>query len=749
MTDATIESRELIEDFANEALDSLLGLPAQLTAFRQDATCGDPINAVFRAVHSIKGNAGFFGFAVIKSFAHTLENTLDRIRQLELGLTEELERAVVESFDELAELIGSVLENRLPDEPPPRCEELLARIAELAVASPVAAGATPEEQLLHDLTRLANEARQAAGGSAWGDRLDHVVRDYRAAIGQEETVAAPVVDDGESPRALMELPWTIAGEDLSAGVRSVCELFVAFDEQRYSDQVSNDFITAAGELANWAAAHQAPELATALQHAVVDYRKILDSPLDVDALLLSVIWDQIRPELIAFRRRFVSDAAPTAAQAAPASAAPVAPIPAGEAAATDKKSASDAGKSRLIRVKEERLDEFLKHVSSLFITGELFKDLHARLGTAIEDGEQKHLSSLTDELRQINQSFAVQASSLQESLVSLRMVPVGTLFAKFPRMARTLAQQLGKKVDIHLSGEEVEIDKSLIEDLDAPLTHMIRNVMDHAIEAPDARLARGAAEVGNLWLRAEKTRTHIRVYVQDDGRGIDPRKLRSKAVEKGMLTQAQAEALSDDEAIRLIFDAGFSTAEKLTEVSGRGVGMDVVRTKILEHNGDIQVESTVNVGTTFRIDIPQREAVLVIDGLMVREAEQNFVVPFEHILEISELQAENIKPVHGSRVAIVRNTTHPAVRLGDVLNLDLSEAETSEPRQGIVVGCKHGTLCLLADRLLGHRQVVVNSLGEVLPGLERIAGVAQLGGGRMALVLAIPEIVRSQHRQRV
>ncbi len=405
--------------------------------------------------------------------------------------------------------------------------------------------------------------------------------------------------------------------------------------------------------------------------------------------------------------------------------------------------AAEAGgaqsRGRLVRVKEERLDEFLDHVSGLFITGEMLKDLHSRMR------ESRQMTSLVEEMRQINRAFASQTTSLQQRLVSLRRVSVAGLFAKFPRMARGLADQLGKQIDVHVSGEEVEIDKNLVEELDSPLTHMIRNVVDHGIEAPADRVQRGVGEVGNLWLHAEQTRTHVRLTVRDDGRGVDPERMRRKAVEKGMLTDVQARALSDQEATELIFAAGFSTAEKLSDISGRGVGMDVVRTTVREHNGDVHVESKVNVGTTFTITIPIRSGVLVVDGLLTETSGEKFVLPFEHLLEITFLKRSELTDVQGSLAARIRGNTYGAVHLSDVLELPKAEMQPDDILSVVLVGCKFGKLCLIVDRVLGHRQVVVNNVQDVLPCSSRLAGVAQLGGGRLALLLSVPEIVRQLH----
>jgi len=391
---------------------------------------------------------------------------------------------------------------------------------------------------------------------------------------------------------------------------------------------------------------------------------------------LSLWVERLRKAAVAARLQGVE----TPSEAAPASSARPAANQTADEPSTNaeaaRPTAAEAGgaqsRGRLVRVKEERLDEFLDHVSGLFITGEMLKDLHSRMR------ESRQMTSLVEEMRQINRAFASQTTNLQQRLVSLRRVSVAGLFAKFPRMARGLADQLGKQIDVHVSGEEVEIDKNLVEELDSPLTHMIRNVVDHGIEGPADRVKRGVGEVGNLWLHAEQTRTHVRLTVRDDGRGVDPERMRRKAVEKGMLTEVQARALSDQEATELIFAAGFSTAEKLSDISGRGVGMDVVRTTVREHNGDVHVESKVNVGTTFTITIPIRSGVLVVDGLLTETSGEKFVLPFEHLLEITFLKRSELTDVQGSLAARIRGNTYGAVHLSDVLELPKAEMQPND-----------------------------------------------------------------------
>lgn len=627
MTGSAIdESKELIADFVDEASGSLQGLAAQLDQYRANPENADSINAVFRAVHSIKGCAGFLELTVIKELSHKLENALDEVRNGRAELTADLERNLVLGFDYLEELLQSALEADLPSELGPRETELLARVSESVQASqnvdPIAAA---HRETLAILGKIEKELATSSDARAqeWAKQVNQAAKTLIAgSTDAAKETGTPAASAADSP----------AKENPAAKESSAKE----------------------------PAVHEKPDA---------------------------------------------------------------------------------SAKGRYVRVKDERLDEFLNQVSSLFITGELFKDVIARMSTTGQ------MSSLVEEMAQVNRTLNAQSMKLQQNVVSLRRVAIAGLLSKFPRMARTLAEQLGKKIDVHVSGEDTEVDKSLMEDLDMPLTHMIRNVVDHALEKPEGRLQRGRSESGNLWLKAEQTRTHIRVVVQDDGRGIDPNRLRDKAVEKEILTRGQANALSDREAIDLIFHAGFSTADKVSEVSGRGVGMDVVRTNVQQHNGEVYIESQLGVGTTFTIQIPIRQAVLVVDCLMVSQSGQTFVIPFEHIREITQILPHEFSTVHNLPVVRVRGETYGAVSLDNVLGLPDTEPLNDAPKNGVLMGYKGQSLCLFVNQILGHRHTVINAVDNGLANNDKFVGVAQLGGGRLALVLSVPDIVRSFSRR--
>lgn len=736
MSVAVQDQIELLRDFADEAISSLRSLPAHLAAYRA-GPAPDPINAVFRGIHSLKGNAGFFGLIAIKSFAHSVENTLDEIRGKRQPINEELERAFTSAFDLLEQMVTAAVAGEESRESSSEAQAILDDIARHATS--IAAGPNTRIELsriLRELTGLKvaglttpTDWLEAVADSLL-DELHGKLYEPRSSEAEENGTEA---GDPWTPARFATADWDGSALQFVEGLDGVLRLFLSFDSGTYSSETGTAFLAAAHDLATCARNANRESLANALDAAARTFHAISCSPIPLDSTLLEVVWDELWPELAKLTMPAPPASEPPKARR---TADAVVARPPHVSSAISKGGVScEKEASRLVRVKEERLDEFLNLVARLFITGEMFKDVQGRMA------ETRQLKPMVEELRSIIRNFSEQAHALQKGLFSLRRMPVVNLFAKFPGMARNLARQLGKEVDVQLIGEDLEIDKVLLEDLDAPLTHILRNAVDHGIDDPESRQHRGTARCGKLSLKAEVTRTHVRILITDDGRGIDPKILKTKAREKGLFGEQELEAMTDEEAVQLIFHPGFSTAEKLSEVSGRGVGLDVVRNAVRKHRGEVYVTSQVNVGTTFRLEVPLREAVLVIDGLMVRHQGEEFVIPFEFIREITQLSPDQLAPFHGAEVATIRGAVYDARRLSMLLSGTRTDSEPNRPMSAVVVGTQYGRLCVLVDQVLGTRKVVVNGLTGVVTGSAAVAGVAQLGGGRLALVLSVPEII--------
>ncbi len=727
--DATATDRnEALADFVDEALESLRELPAQLTAYRLTPAEAEPIHAVFRAVHSIKGCAAFLDLDAIRVFSHALENVLDGVRTGATVLNEELQRRLIEGFDQLDAMFQDVSAGRIARELSPEQKQILETVHAAAGAHP--ADGLPEQTFLRELLRLADQmAGGAADGQHWSQRLRSLAQIRHSEIASRQPSSTPnptrpVFSD------YCETRFACGEVDTTDRVTALLHFFADFAAGRSSQEAEQAFLRDMQDFADWTQRECHAELERALRLALADFRTVHESPLDFDADLVSLIWDHLWPALEKIKVNAPQE---------PSSPDQAEPSPDRRNGPTTR-TEQDSSRARFVRVKEEHLDSFLDHVSRLFISSERLRDVQLRMA------ETGQLRDTVEELREINLDLKVQSTALQKGVMTLRRVSVAGLFSKVPRMARTLASQLGKQIDVHVVGKETEIDKRLSEDLEAPLVHLVRNVVDHGIELPDERRAHGKTETGNLYLEAKPTRSHVVICVRDDGRGMAPGDLRAKAVEKGVLAPAEAAALSDEESLQLIFRPGFSTAREVSEVSGRGVGMDVVRTALQQHGGRVYLESQVGRGTTIRMEVPIRQATLVMDGLMVTAGTNQFVIPFESIHEVAQVAASQFTSVQGRSVATIRNATYTAAHLGGLLGLSYAKNPARTEEIAVVVQHKGDRLCLRTDQIVGHRQVVVTEVKDALPNSTKLLGIAQLGGGRLAPVLNIPCILGSLRR---
>jgi two-component system chemotaxis sensor kinase CheA len=323
-------------------------------------------------------------------------------------------------------------------------------------------------------------------------------------------------------------------------------------------------------------------------------------------------------------------------------------------------------------------------------------------------------------------------TSLHDAVMKVRMVPVERTFNRFPRMVRDLSKELGKGINLIMSGEDTEVDRTVIDEIGDPLIHLIRNSLDHGIESIEDRVAKGKPEDGTVNLRAYPDGNTVVIEVEDDGKGIDSEKIKDKAVSNGLLTREEAESLSKKEAINLLFRAGFSTVDVVTDLSGRGVGLDVVKSKIESLNGTVEVDSTIGEGSKFTIRLPLTLA--IIQALMIELNKEKYAIPLNNIKEISTINSENISMIQDQEVVLYREKTLPLIRLGDVLDVEDYEQKTGEM---LVVIIKKGDqeAGVIVDKLVGQQEIVIKSLGKFLKGINVIAGATILGNGGVALII--------------
>jgi len=430
-------------------------------------------------------------------------------------------------------------------------------------------------------------------------------------------------------------------------------------------------------------------------------------------------------------------------ESAPAPVPKPAPVPVAPKAAPAKEKSDDtvaaapatrtpAVVEQTIRVDVKRLDHLMNLIGELVLA----KNRLIKINDDVE--ERYEGEEFLEELNQVVSIVSLVTTDLQIAVMKTRMLPVGKVFNKFPRMIRDLTRELNKKMELEISGEETELDKSIVEEIGDPLVHIIRNSCDHGIEMPDVRLAAGKPEVGTISLKAYNEGNAIVIQIDDDGKGLDAEMLKAKSLEKGVITEKEAEIMSEKEAFALIFKPGFSTAASVTSVSGRGVGMDVVKTNIEKLNGIIDIESTIGKGTSLKLKIPLTLA--IIQALLVGVQEEHYAIPLASVLETVRISKDEIFSVENRSVLRLRNEVLSLVHIGDIFEVERI-LDSSEHAYVVVLGLGSSKIGLIVDSLIGQEEIVIKSLGDYLTGVEGIAGATIRGDGGVTLIVDVAALM--------
>ncbi|MFK5881676.1 MAG: response regulator [Sulfurospirillum sp.] len=396
-----------------------------------------------------------------------------------------------------------------------------------------------------------------------------------------------------------------------------------------------------------------------------------------------------------------------------------------------KKQASSAIE-QTIRVEVKRLDHLMNLIGELVLGKN-------RLLKIYDDVEERYEGEkFLEELNQVVSSVSLVTTDLQIAVMKTRMLPVAKVFNKFPRMVRDLSRELGKSIELKITGEETELDKSIVEEIGDPLVHIIRNSCDHGIEDGETRLLKGKMETGTIELKAYHEGNNIVIEIVDDGKGLDPDMLRHRSLEKGIISEREADTMSDKEAYTLIFKPGFSTAVQVTNVSGRGVGMDVVKTNIEKLNGIIDVDSEIDKGTIIKLKIPLTLA--IIQALLVGVQEEFYAIPLASVLETVRIPLDEIYTIEGKNVLRLRDEVLSLVRLSDIFGVD-KVYENSEHAYVVVIGLAESKLGVIVDTLVGQEEIVIKSMGDYLKGIDGIAGATIRGDGRVTLIVDVAALM--------
>ena len=439
------------------------------------------------------------------------------------------------------------------------------------------------------------------------------------------------------------------------------------------------------------------------------------------------------PDASAEEEEAAEEAKEEKAETKPAPAPTPAPVEKKAEKKENPKAAAPARKTpatveQTIRVDVKRLDHLMNLIGELVLA----KNRLIKINDDVE--ERYEGEEFLEELNQVVSIVSLVTTDLQIAVMKTRMLPIGKVFNKFPRMIRDLSRELNKKIELVISGEETELDKSIVEEIGDPLVHIIRNSCDHGVESPEERVAKGKPETGTIALKAYNEGNQIVIQIDDDGKGLDPEMLKNKSLEKGIITEKEADSMSDKEAFTLIFRPGFSTAAAVTNVSGRGVGMDVVKTNIEKLNGIIDIDSEIGKGTSMKLKIPLTLA--IIQALLVGVQEEHYAIPLASVLETVRISTDEIYTVEGKNVMRLRDDVLSLVHIGDIFEVERI-LDASEHAYVVVLGLGTSKLGLIVDTLVGQEEIVIKSLGDYLKGIEGIAGATIRGDGGVTLIVDV------------
>lgn len=676
-----LDISQYINIFVEESKEHLQNMNDVLLELEKNPSDIDHINEIFRVAHTLKGMSGTMGFHHMAKLTHEMENLLQAVRSEELVLTEEMIDIIFECFDAIDASVNNIIEEGTEDENDHY--EIVEKITEI---------------LDSDSSRASVSSQSTGEDSSYID--DVIVRAkesnlnvFNIGFKLEEScmlkaarafiIFSNLEDNGEIIHASPSV------EDIE-DEKFELEFSVVLVTERDRDYLIKN-LSGISELESVTITDVERQDAIGQALEPKERAEIKKETIKIEAKKEPVVKD------------------------------------------SDKKSNNNKVNSKVgktVRVDIDRLDNLMNLVSELIIIKTRMDDVNS--------------SSNTGEISETIEYLERITTSLHDAVMKVRMVPIERVFNRFPRLVRDLSKDLDKEIDLEMSGEETEVDRTVIDEIGDPLIHLIRNSIDHGIELPDVREAAGKDRKGTVVLKAYPDGNNVVIEVEDDGGGIDPEKIKNKAIEKEIITEKEAENLSIEDTISLLFAAGFSTTEVVSDVSGRGVGLDVVKSKIESINGNIEVQSTKGKGSKFIIRIPLTLA--IIQALLVNLKDEIYAIPLSSIREITTIYEDNIRDVQGQEITLYRGNTIPVIRLRSVIGLDSTDGnsnDTLSEGELVTVIVKKGDkeAGLIVDNLIGQQEIVIKGLGRYLSGIPYLSGATILGNGNISLILDVNSLI--------
>ncbi len=667
-----MDMSQYLEIFIEESKEHLQNMNQSLLELEIDSTKLGLLNEIFRVAHTLKGMSGTMGFSRVASLTHEMENVLQSLRSNELKINEGIIDILFECLDTLEGYIGEV--EKTGDE-----------------------GSNDSQGLIHKLNGI------MIGDSALSDQNSTI--NVPSSDLQSEVIDIELEDFSKSAIAKASLEGHNCFK-LKIVLSANCMLksaraFIIFNTlERDCEIIKSSPSVEDIEDENFDLSFDLVIITKLHLEAVKKEIESISEIEEVHIQLVTMGTDGLAKEFEQLEENVENEEE--------------------QEKQSEEKKAYKSKKptvGKTVRVDIDRLDNLMNLVSELII-------IKTRLEDITDSGKKHNMNEAIEYLERIT-------TSLHDAVMKVRMVPIERVFNRFPRMVRDLSKELGKEIELFMSGEETEVDRTVIDEIGDPLIHCIRNSIDHGIEDPETRKACGKREFGTVKLAAYPDGNSVVIEVEDDGQGIHIEKVKSKAVQKGLLTKEEAENLDDKEAVQLLFHPGFSTADKISDISGRGVGLDVVKTKIESLGGVVEVQTAKSKGSKFIIRLPLTLA--IIQALLVNVGEEKYAIPLSSIKEIVTIKATNIRKVQNQEVVLYRNTTLPILRMNQILQG--TESNQREDLTVVVVRKGEKTAGFIVDDLIGQQEIVIKSLGKFLSGIKIIAGATILGNGQVALIV--------------
>ena len=704
---------QYLEIFIDETQEHLQDLSQHLMILEEEPENADTINEIFRAAHSLKGMAGTMGYKRMQHLTHIMENVFSEIRNGKMNVTSDLVDILFDCLDALQAYLDNI--QQTADEGTEDNEPIIARLNAFLESE-----GKPEEKPA-PAPAVAEEAKAAQNSAPIDMKFEEFeVNAIKEALAKKFHVYKIDVKIDEScilkaARAFLVFK---AIEELGEIVKSNPSVQDIEDEKFEFEfciimfsQEELEKVTKAVENVSEIKEVKAVEITEAPQVASTEAAKEEKEP-----------EEETKQESKAETETTAPAKANASAAATPAKAKTTAP---------GKTMPGKPVVSRSVRVDIEKLDVLMNLVSELIIA----KNGLVSASSSSDGAKSQGFNEEIEYLERVT-------TNLHESVMKVRMMPIETVTQKYPKMIRDLSKKLNKQMKLYITGEDTELDRTVIDEIGDPLMHLLRNSADHGLENAELRVERGKDPVGNIYLNAFQDGNSVIIEVRDDDNGIDIEKVRNKALEKGTITQEQAEVMTDKDIVDLLFRPSFSTSEKVTDVSGRGVGLDVVKTKIEALGGDIDVKTALGEGSCFSIRLPLTLA--IIQALMVELGEEKYAIPLETIQTIEDISVNDIKYVQSKEVINLRGSVIPIVRLDTILEIEPVQKEDDDDDNLTVVIINKGDkqAGLVVDRLIGQQEIVIKSLGKYINNNSKIiSGATILGDGEVALILDVNTLV--------